>query len=74
MDHAPDQIEAYIRLADLLRTRLDKPAEVAKVLDKMVELNPKSYRAYLERGNQRRLGRFERGRSGHRPSPGTGPG
>ena len=54
---APTLIEGYTLQAALLRARLDKPAEADKVLDKMVELNPKSFQAYLERGNQRRLAR-----------------
>jgi tetratricopeptide (TPR) repeat protein len=53
--HAPDLIDAYVRQAGLLRTRLAKPAEADKVLDHLVERNPKSFRGYLERGNQRRL-------------------
>jgi cellulose synthase operon protein C len=55
--HAPTLVEGYALQAALLRTRLGKPAEAEKVLDRMVELNPKSFQAYLERGNQRRLGR-----------------
>jgi len=54
--HLPSQIDGYIRRAELLRTRLGKPAEAEKVLDRMVELNPDSHRAFLERGKQRSLG------------------
>ena len=54
--HAPDQADAYVRLAGLLRARLAKPAEADKVLDRLVEHNPGSFRAYLERGKQRLAG------------------
>ena len=53
--HDSKLVDAYLQDADLLRTRLAKPAEANKLLDRMVELNPNSYRAYLERGNQRRM-------------------
>ena len=82
--HAPTLVEATSPLAALLRTRLANPAEADKTLDRMVELNPKSFLAYLERGNQRRLGRSKgaeediaralelapgRGRTSSRPPP-----
>lgn len=55
VQHAPTLVEGYVRLAALLRSQLAKSTEADQVLDQMVELNPKSYQAYLERGNQRRL-------------------
>jgi tetratricopeptide (TPR) repeat protein len=54
-DHVPTLINGYALQAALLRNRLGKPAEADRVLDRMVERNPKSFRAYLERGNQRLL-------------------
>jgi cellulose synthase operon protein C len=51
--HAPNLVDAYARLAVLLRTRLAKPAEADRVMDQLVERNPDSFRAHLERGRQR---------------------
>jgi tetratricopeptide (TPR) repeat protein len=47
--HTPDRAEAYLRLAKLLRDRLVRPDEAKDVLEKMVEANQQSFRAYLER-------------------------
>jgi tetratricopeptide (TPR) repeat protein len=46
---APERIEAYVRLAGLLRTRLGKPDQAMRCMDRMVAANKGSARAYLER-------------------------
>jgi tetratricopeptide (TPR) repeat protein len=43
----PQQLEAYARLADVLRRRLDKSQEADQWVEKLVALNPKSARAQL---------------------------
>lgn len=48
--HAPTRIEAAVRLASLLRGPLKDAKQADRVLDEMVAANPKSSRAYLERG------------------------
>ena len=51
--HAPGLVDAYVHLALLLRSKLGKPAEADQVNDQMVQRNPNSSRAYLERGKLR---------------------
>ena len=59
IQHTPQQVEAYVRLADLLRRRLsqEKAAEVAaradRVMDQLVEANPDNAPAYLARWQYR---------------------
>jgi tetratricopeptide (TPR) repeat protein len=45
----PGLLGAYADLANLLLLRLDRPREVLRVLDRMVEANPRSYQALLGR-------------------------
>jgi predicted Zn-dependent protease len=51
--HAPDRIDAQVRLAELLRDRLDQPERAARVLDEMVANNAASAAAYLARARYR---------------------
>ena len=53
-NHAPEQIEAYQRLAFLLRGPLDQPKEADKAIEAMVQSAPKNYLVYLARGRYRR--------------------
>ncbi len=53
VEHAPNQIEAYDRLARLYRDRLDQPAKADKVMDDLVQKNPSSFQAYLVRADYR---------------------
>jgi tetratricopeptide (TPR) repeat protein len=58
--HDPKCVEAYQRQADLLETRLERPEQAGKVLDRMVAANPQSSQAYLIRARHRqRLGSLE---------------
>ncbi|MGH9676846.1 MAG: tetratricopeptide repeat protein, partial [Candidatus Acidiferrum sp.] len=45
----PTDLDAYIRLANVLRVKLGKQAEADGCLDDMVRANPQSVRAYLAR-------------------------
>jgi tetratricopeptide (TPR) repeat protein len=49
IQHAPQQVDSYILLAELLQRRLDQRDEAAKVMDAMVAANPKAWQAYLAR-------------------------
>jgi cellulose synthase operon protein C len=57
--HAPQQIDSYVRLADLIQRRLgkDRPrarvAQAQKVLDQLVANNPEAFQAYLARSRYR---------------------
>ncbi len=51
---APMQLESYVLLAELLQRQLDQPEEAARVLDQMVEANPKSHKALLARARRHR--------------------
>lgn len=53
IEHSPEQIENYIRLALVSRERLEKNEQADRTLDKMVESNPKSFQAYLARAQYR---------------------
>ena len=46
---APDHINSYILLAELLGRRLKQPREAQTVMDAMVAANPNSWQAYLAR-------------------------
>ena len=46
---APHRREAYLRLADLLRSRLHAPERADHVIDEWVAANPNSSRAFLDR-------------------------
>lgn len=60
--HASQHIEASRRLATLLHDRLNQPQEAEKVVERMINSDPKNYLAYLERGRYRRqLGRSDSG-------------
>jgi cellulose synthase operon protein C len=54
--NAPQKIEAYKRLAILLRDpeRLNEPKDGDRVIEEMVRSSPDNYRVYLERGRYRR--------------------
>src|SRR5262249_37018456 len=45
----PDQIEAYRRLAMLLRRRLNRAQEADQVMTQLIASNERSYQAYLDR-------------------------
>ncbi len=48
IDFAPDEVEAYAELADILRTtRLSRPNDADAWMDKMVEVNPNSAKAQV---------------------------
>jgi tetratricopeptide (TPR) repeat protein len=51
---APHRLDLYLEYADLLRTRLQRPQQAAKVLDQMVAANTHSAAAYLARARLRR--------------------
>ncbi|HEX3446679.1 MAG TPA: tetratricopeptide repeat protein [Isosphaeraceae bacterium] len=54
-DASPEiKIDAYWRLATVLRSRLDKPREADQAIEKMVESHPSNYKVFLERGRYRR--------------------
>lgn len=53
--HAPEQLENYIRLARLLRDRLDDPSNADALIDQMVASNEDSAKAYLWRASYRRV-------------------
>jgi len=46
---APQQIDSYTLLAELLARRLKQPDEATKVMDAMTAANPKAWQAYLVR-------------------------
>ena len=50
---APRRIEAYQRLATLLRDRLKRPQDAEKAIEKMVKSDPENYHVYLARGHFR---------------------
>jgi len=52
---APHEAEVYSSLAVILRTKQDKPELADRVMDQLVEVNPKSAPAYLSRGGFRDL-------------------
>ena len=52
--NAPQQIEAYQRLATLLRGQLNEAKDADQAIDKMVKSAPKNYLVYLARGRYRR--------------------
>ncbi len=58
--HAPQQIEGYLRLADLLRNRLsdssaaDRVMDAQEMKDGLIAANDRSFRAYLERARYRK--------------------
>jgi len=58
--HAPQQIEGYLRLADLLRNRLsdasaaDRVMDAQEIRDGLIAANNRSFRAYLERARYRK--------------------
>src|SRR5256714_7676204 len=53
---APREIENYVRLASLLRFRLNQRERAGKVMDALVKANSESSQAYLERARYRRSG------------------
>jgi tetratricopeptide (TPR) repeat protein len=53
-EHAPAQVESYVRLAGLHRRRLDQPQQADQVMDEMVAANESSFQAYLARARYRK--------------------
>jgi tetratricopeptide (TPR) repeat protein len=51
--HAPERIDIQVRLAELLRDRLDQPERADRVLGAMVKYNAASAAAYLARARYR---------------------
>ena len=51
IESSPKLLDTYWRLASLLRVRLERPAEADKAMQKLVENNPDSTKAYVYRGN-----------------------
>lgn len=47
---APHEVDAYSTLAALARTNLKKPELAERILDQMIQVNPKSAKAYVQRG------------------------
>ncbi len=50
IDHTPTRIDAYVRLAGLLRGPLAEPERADEVMDRMIAANDQSAEAYLARG------------------------
>jgi cellulose synthase operon protein C len=53
-NNAPQRIEAYQRLATLLRSQLGQPKDADQAIEEMVKSAPENYLVYLERGRYRR--------------------
>lgn len=53
VEFAPDQVEGYVRLADVLRRRLDQPRQAGQVMDRLVAVNAKSANAFRARARYR---------------------
>jgi tetratricopeptide (TPR) repeat protein len=49
IQHAPAQVDNYVRLAELLRHRLDQPEKAGQVMDDLVKANPGAFHAHLAR-------------------------
>lgn len=61
--HNPTQLDSYVRLADLMKYRLEDPTEARAVLDRMVATNQHSYQAFLIRARiHKNEGRGEQAR------------
>jgi tetratricopeptide (TPR) repeat protein len=56
ISRAPDKIEAYARLARLLRNEQKKPMQACQVLEDLVRANSQDARAYLIRAEFRQVG------------------
>jgi cellulose synthase operon protein C len=52
--NAPQRIEAYQRLATVLRSQLGQPKDADRAIEEMVNSAPDNYLVYLERGRYRR--------------------
>ncbi len=48
---SPSNVEVYARLAAVLRFRQNRTREADELMEKVVEVNPKSYRAHFLRGS-----------------------
>jgi tetratricopeptide (TPR) repeat protein len=60
VQHAPQQLDTYERLARLWRRQLEQPDQADRVMDEMVAANAQLSRAYLLRARYRReLGQLE---------------
>jgi len=51
IEFVPTLVDAYPRLAAVLRSRLSRPKEADQVMEKLVKVNPQSARAHVLRGN-----------------------
>lgn len=49
----PESVETYARLAELLRGRLERPADADAIMDRLVEHNGSSHQAWLLRARYR---------------------
>jgi tetratricopeptide (TPR) repeat protein len=49
IEHKPDDVNLYERLAAVYQQRYKQPEEANKILDQMVEANPQNWEAYLKR-------------------------
>jgi cellulose synthase operon protein C len=58
--NAPQRIEAYQRLAILLRDQLGQPKKADELIEEMVKSDPKNYQVYLARGRYRRPSEIQR--------------
>lgn len=52
---APQQVKVYPTLAGIIRGQMKNPELAERTIDQMVEANPKSAAAYVERGRMRSL-------------------
>jgi len=56
IEKEPTQVRAYVALAQVLMKNFPDERDAAvKLLDQMVDANPQSFQAYLERGKYRRM-------------------
>ena len=51
----PTRLESYVRLANLLRQRMDRDADADAWMNKLVEANPEAAAAYCRRGEYLRM-------------------
>ena len=51
IEFAPKQVDAYPRLAGVLRYQLSRPKEADQWMEKLVKVNPDSFKAHLLRGS-----------------------
>ena len=54
IEHAPGRIKAFEELADLFRSRLNKPTQADAIMDRLVRENDRSAQAYISRWRYRK--------------------